>query len=162
MWYTGLQKIVATQWSESEEVIATSSANAETIATSETLVRALHLTYIAEEVGIRVDRPIQIQIDANAALGFLNNTGGSSKMKHLDIRKDWIQQLRERDLAEFIKVKRARLIPSASLIDCPRLLDSLVAAEFHEARQGERHGPDAHHRRECRASFQRGADRLQL
>ena len=82
----------------------TSSAAAETMAASETLVRALHISYIAEELGIPVEHPLEIQIDANAALGFLNNTGGPSKMKHLDIRKDWIQQIRDRDLVKFVKV----------------------------------------------------------
>ena len=104
LWYTGLQKTVASQWEESEEMIATSSAAAETMAASETLVRALHISYIAEELGIPVEHPLEIQIDANAALGFLNNTGGPSKMKHLDIRKDWIQQIRDRDLVQFVKV----------------------------------------------------------
>ena len=66
--------------------------------------RALHVSYIAEEMGMEVSRPIEIEIDANAALGFINNTSSSTKMKHLDIREDWIQLIRDRGLAEFIKV----------------------------------------------------------
>ena len=36
-------------------------------------------------------------------MGFINNTANSGKMKHLDIRKDWIQLVRDRGLAEFVK-----------------------------------------------------------
>ena len=104
LWYTGLQKTIATQWSDEVAVIATSSGHAETHAASDTLVRALHVTYFAEEIGVEIPRPIRIEIDANAALGFLNNTGGATRMKHLDIRSGWIQQLRDRSIAEFIKV----------------------------------------------------------
>ena len=104
LWYTGLQKTIASQWTNEDEAIATSSGNAETLAASETLVRALSVTYVADEVGIEVPQPIRIEIDANAALGFLNNSGSPSRMKHIDIRKGWIQQLRDRTIAEFIKV----------------------------------------------------------
>jgi hypothetical protein len=104
LWYTGLQKTIASQWTNEDEAIATSSGNAETLAASETLVRALSCTYVADEVGIEVPRPILIEIDANAALGFLNNSGSPSRMKHIDIRKGWIQQLRDRTIAEFVKV----------------------------------------------------------
>ena len=104
LWYTGLQKTISSQWCDGEDQIATSSANAEAIAASETLQRALHVSYIAEEMGMEVNRPIEIEIDANAALGFINNTSSSTKMKHLDIREDWIQLIRDRGLADFIKV----------------------------------------------------------
>ena len=56
-------------------------------------------------------KPIQIDIDASAAMGFLNNTGGSGKMKHLDIRESWIQQVRNRDIVTFNKVD-GTLIPA--------------------------------------------------
>ena len=104
LWYTGLQKTISSQWCDDEAQIATSSANAEAIAASETMQRALHVSYIAEEMGMEVSRPIKIEIDANAALGFINNTESSTKMKHLDIRADWIQLIRDRGLADFIKV----------------------------------------------------------
>ena len=104
LWYTGLQKTMSTQWTGLEEEIATSSANAEVMAASETVVRALHISYIAEELGMVVPRPLQIQIDASAALGFLNNTANSGKMKHIDICKGWVQQLRDRKAVEFVKV----------------------------------------------------------
>ena len=56
LWYTGLQKTIATQWSDEVAVIATSSGHAETHAASDTLVRALHVTYFAEEIGVEIPR----------------------------------------------------------------------------------------------------------
>ena len=105
-WYTGLQKTTSSQWYDGLTLseIATSSANGETLAASDTLVRGLHVTYVSEELNISVPRPIIIDIDANAALGFLNNTGGGGRMKHIDIREAWIQQLRDRDVVTFNKV----------------------------------------------------------
>ena len=46
---------------------------------SDTLTRALHVTYIGDEFGLEIPRPLRIEIDANAALGFLNNTANSGK-----------------------------------------------------------------------------------
>ena len=68
-----------------------------------TVARAMHLGYIAEELGIPVEHPLRVGIDANAAMGFLQNTGGSGRMKHMDIRHDWIQQARDRSIVEFVK-----------------------------------------------------------
>ena len=111
LWYTGLQKTTSSHWvdddpddPDSEPAIATSSANGETIAASDTLARALHVTYVCEEVNLAVPRPIIIDMDAEAAMGFLRNTGGNGKMKHLDIRKSWIQQLRNKEVVEFRKM----------------------------------------------------------
>ena len=73
------------------------------IAASAGLGRGLHIGYIAEELGLPVPKPIRIQIDATAAIGFLQNTGGAGRMKHLDIREDWIQQARDRTIVEFHK-----------------------------------------------------------
>ena len=105
-WYTGLQKTTSSQWYDGLTLseIATSSANGETLAASDTLVRGLHVTYVSEELNVSVPRPIVIDIDANAALGFLNNTGGGGRMKHIDIREAWIQQLRDRNVVTFNKV----------------------------------------------------------
>ena len=112
--YSGLQKTTASHCKttdsdlepdeEDEAVIATSSGNAEVIAASAGLGRGLHIGYIAEELGLPVPKPIRIQIDATAAIGFLQNTGGAGRMKHLDIRKGWIQMARDNKLVEYHKV----------------------------------------------------------
>jgi hypothetical protein len=102
--HSSLQKTIASQYTEIPLLSATSSGNSEVIAASSTTARGLHLSYIAEELGVEVRRPIRVGLDANAALGFLQNTGGSGRMKHLDIREDWIQQARDLSMVEYIKV----------------------------------------------------------
>ena len=103
-WYTGLQKTVVSNWTEEVPHIATSSANAETVAAADSLQRALHISYIASELQLEVPRPLIIYIDATAAIGFIENTGGGGRMKHLDIKDGWIQQLRDRDIADYWKI----------------------------------------------------------
>jgi hypothetical protein len=74
------------------------------VAAADSLQRALHLSYIANELQLNVPRPITIYIDASAAIGFIENTGGGGRMKHLDIKEGWIQLLRDRDIAEYAKI----------------------------------------------------------
>jgi hypothetical protein len=116
LWYTGLQKTTSSQWVDgteptSEPAIARSSGNAELIAASDTLTRALHFTFVSEELNIAVPRPIVVDLDASAALGFLHNTGGGGKMKHIDIREGWVQQIRDKGTVTFNKVD-GKLIPA--------------------------------------------------
>ena len=55
---------------------------------------AIHFNHICDELGI--DRPVKTPIwcDATAAIAFMKNLGGTSqtKLKHLDLRKDWLNQ----------------------------------------------------------------------
>ncbi|OUT61652.1 MAG: hypothetical protein CBB71_04060 [Rhodopirellula sp. TMED11] len=111
--YSGLQKTIAShyhEWDEDEprlqyeQHIATSTANAEVVAAAEGIGRALHITYIGSELGIPMPEPIQIDIDASAAIGFLENTGGSGRMKHLDIKAGWIQLARDNSVVQYNKV----------------------------------------------------------
>ena len=53
--------------------------------------------------GGEFERPFTVKIDAAAAIGFINNTGSGGKMKHLDIREAWIQQMRDRKVVQFEK-----------------------------------------------------------
>ena len=78
------------------------SGEAEIYALSEAVRATLNLKYIGEELGISVpDTPV-IRCDATAALGFASNTGTVGRLKHIDLRNEWVKQLRS---AETIKVK---------------------------------------------------------
>ena len=70
LWYSGLQKTTSSQWQDGADApaIATSTANAETYAASDTLTRALHISYILEEMYLPHVKPIQIDIDASALM----------------------------------------------------------------------------------------------
>ena len=82
----------------------TSSAEAETHAASEAVKLALHGNYVAEEIGLPVGEVVNINIDAGAALGFINNTASVGRMKHIDMRNGWVQQLRDQGKVKFQKV----------------------------------------------------------
>ena len=75
------------------------------MAAADSLQRSLHLSYIAKELQLSVPHPLIIYIDATAAIGFIENTGGGGKMKHLDIKEGWIQLLRDRDISEYWKIE---------------------------------------------------------
>ena len=75
-----------------------SSGEAESYALSECIRWALHLKYIGEELSIEMpDRPT-VQSDASAALGFAGKTDGTGKMKHIDLREDWVRDLKSNDI----------------------------------------------------------------
>jgi hypothetical protein len=75
-----------------------SSAEAEVMALSETMKDALHLKYGGEELGMVMPATLRIGCDSSAALAFVENTTSTGRMRHIDIRDDWIQDLRNCDL----------------------------------------------------------------
>ena len=52
---------------------------------------------------MKVPRPVKIYIDAQAAKGFIQNTGVIGRMKHIDLRSAWIDIARN-DRVEFVRV----------------------------------------------------------
>jgi hypothetical protein len=84
--------------------LAISTGYAETIAMSETMKMVLHHSYITEELGFKSAYPMIIDVDAAAAKGFADGLGKASRMKHIDIRDAWVQQLRDRKKAEFRRI----------------------------------------------------------
>ena len=84
--------------------IAMSSAEAELYAAADATRAGLHIKMIAEELEITVPQVVQIGVDAQAALGFINNAGSASRMKHLDLRSAWIKLMRDRSRVGYYKV----------------------------------------------------------
>ena len=71
-----------------------SSGEAEIYALAEAVKLALHFKYIGEELGIPMPDCPEIFCDATVALGFANECAGIGKMKHIDLRSGWVQDLR--------------------------------------------------------------------
>jgi len=90
--------------STKQKSIALSTAQAELHALSTGVQHGLHAWYIAQELGLEVGERLQTYVDASAAISFALKIGSKTKMKHLDIRKAWIQQLRDRKLVDINKV----------------------------------------------------------
>ena len=86
-------------------IIALATAEAEIYAASEGCKMALHLKHICQEIQIAVPDRIPMGIDAGAAKCFIENTGASTKMKHIDLRQGWVKLMRDQGKFEFIKVE---------------------------------------------------------
>lgn len=92
-------------WASSKQKsIALSSAQAELQAMSTGAQIGLHCWHVAQELGIQVAERLDLNVDASAAVSFAQKIGSKTKMKHLDIRREWIQQLRDRDTIKINKV----------------------------------------------------------
>ena len=47
---------------------------------------------------------IPIKVDAGAAIGFITNTCSIGRMKHIDLRESWVEQLRSKGKFNWVKV----------------------------------------------------------
>ena len=84
--------------------IATSYVDAESSALSTGVMRGLQVQYIAEELMLQTSSVLPVFVDAEAAIGFARNNGGGSKMKHIDIREQWVQSIRDKKQIKITKV----------------------------------------------------------
>ena len=92
-------------WCSTKQLcIATSSADAESRALSTSIQRGLHTQYLAEELALHIEPTLPVYVDAAAAIGFARNNGGTSKMKHIDIRAAWVQQIRDKEQIKILKI----------------------------------------------------------
>ena len=92
-------------WISSKQLcIATSSGDAESRALATAVQRGLQVQYLAEELKLSTPAKLKIYVDANAAIGFARNNGGTSRMKHIDIREAWVQQIRDKEKIEILKI----------------------------------------------------------
>ena len=92
-------------WCSTKQLcIATSSADAESRALSTSIQRGLHTQYLAEELALHLEPTLPVYVDAAAAIGFARNNGGTSKMKHIDIRAAWVQQIRDKKQIKILKI----------------------------------------------------------
>ena len=84
---------------------ALSSGEAETMAASEANKRILHLSYVVDELRLTDwPRPVPLHCDASVALAFMANTGNRSRMRHIDVRQEWVKSLRDSDQIVGVKI----------------------------------------------------------
>jgi len=97
-WKSYFQKVTGTSRDSKveydEDLIATSSADSETHAAGDSARVALHLANICDEIDIKVPKPLVMMMDAQASRDFIEATGTSTRMKHIDLREAWICNLR--------------------------------------------------------------------
>ena len=81
-----------------------SSAASEIYAASVALSEFLHLSYVSEEMGWSIDLPLEIQVDNAAAVAFGGGNCRRSKLRHIDVRQQWVTQLRNAEVCKLVKV----------------------------------------------------------
>ena len=91
-------------WSSKQTSIATSSGDAESRALATGVTRGLQLQHIAEELHIQTPPSLAVYADADAAIGFAKHNGGATRMKHIDIREAWVQEIRDNQKITILKI----------------------------------------------------------
>ena len=81
-----------------------SSGAAEIYAASVALTEVLHLPYIVEEMGESMELPLQLLVDNTTAIAFSKGNVRRSKLKHIDVRQQWCEWLRDRTLVNLCHV----------------------------------------------------------
>ena len=82
---------VIKSWSTNQAVIALSSGEAEYYGMVKGASQAMGLKAMAEDIGVRYAGPIQITVDASAAIGIASRRG-LGKIRHLEVSQLWLQQ----------------------------------------------------------------------
>ena len=70
-------------WSTNQAVIALSSGEAASV--------SIGVQSLANELGIHLQGPIEINSDASAAIG-ISNRVGSGKVRHIEVTQLWLQR----------------------------------------------------------------------
>ena len=90
-------------WSSTQASIATSSAEAELYAMSEGSSRGLGFKTVLEELGEKMELVV-ISTDSSAAKSFVA-TRGLGKMRHLEVKDLWMQELVRKGRLKVAKVR---------------------------------------------------------
>lgn len=77
-----------------------SSGAAEIYAAGNATFEFLHLSYTADEMGIPFPKPILMQVDNKAAIAFSDNSAFKTKLKHIDVRQEWVKTLRNKNIIQ--------------------------------------------------------------
>ena len=98
-----------------------SSAAAEIYGAANATMDILHLSYIADELGIEFPKPIRLQIDNTAAKAFCDNSVYKTNLKHIDCRQHWVRTLRDKNILHPVYVPTKENIADLFTKILPRL-----------------------------------------
>ena len=82
----------------------TSSGAAEVYAAGNFTKEMMFQSYVIEELGMTVVKPMVLQVDNAAAEVFANDTCVKSQLKHIDCRQEWVIALRDPNLVKCVHV----------------------------------------------------------
>ena len=81
-----------------------SSGAAEIYAASVALTEVMHLSYIVDEMGAPMELPLQLLVDNTTAIAFSKGNVRRSKLKHIDVRQQWVEWLRDKSLVNLCHI----------------------------------------------------------
>jgi hypothetical protein len=76
----------------------TSSAAVEVYAAGNMTHEMLHLSYVAEDMGIKFPKPAILQVDNDACKLFILGETKHTKLKHIYTRQSWVRSLRDANI----------------------------------------------------------------
>ena len=81
-----------------------SSAAVEIYAAGNATLDILGYSYVVEELGLKIEKPFNLEIDNDAAKIWSRGTGGRSKLKHIDCRQEWVKTLRDKNIVNPVHI----------------------------------------------------------
>jgi hypothetical protein len=98
MWKSSVKSVAFAHPDIGESHPDTSSGAAEVYAAANATFEMLQLSYISEEMGMPIIKPMLLEMDNKTAEVFTNNTAFKTRLKHIDVRQHWVQVLRDKDI----------------------------------------------------------------
>ena len=76
----------------------TSSGAVEVYAAGNAAADFLHMAHVLDEMNIPFPEPAPLQIDNKATVAFSKRTAMKTKLKHIDVRQEWVKSLRDANI----------------------------------------------------------------
>ena len=85
--------------------VTLSSAEAEWVALSEAVKEIKFLIQLCENVQIKVELPVIVRVDNNAAIFMSKNVTTTSRTKHVDVRTKFVRELQQDGVISIVFVR---------------------------------------------------------
>jgi hypothetical protein len=107
--YMTLMNGIPVHWrSKKQPKTVFSPAHAEIYACSEGVKEARWLHWVAADLGIGLDAIVNINVDNNQVISFANGTCAKSRLRMIDLREDWVKELRDDGVVSVSKVSTSQ------------------------------------------------------
>ena len=116
-----------------------SSGAAEIYAASVALTEVMHLSFLVEEMGGSMPMPFEILVDNTAAIAFSEGNVRRTKLKHIDVRQQWVEWLRDKSLCKLKYVNTKENLSDFFT----KLLETDTFQRLRDAMMTEQRMPDA-------------------
>ena len=102
-WLSKLQNCRGTEYKEGFD-IAQTSCEAEVYRAADVTKFVRQYSFVAEELESPFSRQAILHVDAESAIAYIRRTGGGARLRHINIRSDWMNLLRSREEVDFASI----------------------------------------------------------